>query len=99
MTHEQRNRVDELADDYASVSPRSADDGTDSIIVRCFTTAMPELCTVCGCEDVDHLEADGLGHGWKPAWAAAEFRVQPSGRRYDVTASAYFMPIPGEVSA
>lgn len=95
MTPEQRNSVDELAEDFHSVSPRPARDGTHSVIVRCYGTSMPELCSVCGCEDVDHLDGDGLGHTYRPAWPCATFRVQPSGRRFDITPPHQFMPIPG----
>lgn len=94
MTPIQRVRVDELASEFHSVSPRSANDGTDSIIVDCYGTSMPELCTVCGREGVDHLQED-LGHRYRPAWAVAKFRVMPAGRRFDITPPDQFMPPPG----
>jgi len=85
MNHLQRQKVDQLAGEYHSVSPRDVRDGTDSIVVDCYGTALPELCTVCGCEDVDHLGDDGLGHPFRMAWPVASFRVAPSGFVQTVT--------------
>lgn len=84
MTRQQQERIDQLATEYHSVSPR-LDSHSLSYYVDCYATALPERCSACGREDVDHLGPDYIGHHFRVAVPVATFRIAPSGFKQDVT--------------
>jgi hypothetical protein len=89
MTAHQQSQLNKLATEYRSTTPRDANDGTDSVLVDCWEVSLPELCVVCGREDVEHLNIvsngsvpaglEARGHAFRVAVPAASFRVSPSG--------------------
>lgn len=78
MTSHQQERIDGLATEFHSVSPR-LDAHSLSYFVDCYDTALPERCSACGREDVDHLGREWLGHPFKVSVPVATYRVSPSG--------------------